>query len=162
MGSGIMRIVMGVITIVVAFILFPILLTAVAGIANTANASLFTGLTSVNSIVPLILLVGMIFSGGMITWGGVKGTPMGTGQMMNLIGGIVTIFIGLTLFPIIMTSCFDLYTTAGSTYTGFQAILKVVPLILLIGFVMGGGLLMWKGAKGGGVGGGRRSRRVLR
>lgn len=67
-----MRIVMGVITLVVAFILFPIILTALDTIGS-ANLTNLTGVSSVYVIMPVVLFAGMLFGGGLLAWTGIKG-----------------------------------------------------------------------------------------
>ena len=75
MGS-MMKTVMGIITIVLAFILFPIILTA-TGTLLAENLTNFTGFSSIGGILPTILFVGMIFGGGLLTFQGVSGGRKG-------------------------------------------------------------------------------------
>ena len=67
-----MRVVMGIIVIVVSFILFPIILTALDTIGS-ANLTNLTGVSSFYVVVPVILFTGMLFGGGMLTWTGIRG-----------------------------------------------------------------------------------------
>lgn len=70
--SSMMKIVMGIVTIVVAFILFPIIITAMDTI-GTANLTNLTGVSSFYVVVPTILFVGLLFGGGMLTYLGFRG-----------------------------------------------------------------------------------------
>jgi len=70
--SAIMRIVGGIIAIVIAFILFPIILDGAATILADANLADYTGLEQLVEVSPLLIFVGMIFGGGMLTWTGIK------------------------------------------------------------------------------------------
>lgn len=67
-----LQLVMGIVTIAIAFIVFPIILTADHSILNDANIADFTGLGSVAAVAPLVIFVAMIFSGGLLTFQGVK------------------------------------------------------------------------------------------
>lgn len=69
--SETIKIVMGIILIVVAFILFPIVLTA-SDTIGSANISNLTGLDSMRTIGPTILFVAMVFSGGFLGFTGFK------------------------------------------------------------------------------------------
>jgi hypothetical protein len=65
-----------------------------------------------------------------------------------MVWGIITLFIFLVLFPIIITSFATLSTamTAGN-YTG-AGIVTIIPLILEVGGVFGSSLLVGEGATG--------------
>ena len=149
MKANVMRMVMGVVIIVVAVILMPIELTAVSGIVNDTNIATFTGVSAIAKILSLVILVLVMFSGGLISWGGYQGKSTSKGDMMKIIYGLVTLFIGLTLFPIILDTFQTLITTAGTTYTGFSSVAAIVPLVVLVAFAFGGGWLMIGGARGG-------------
>lgn len=71
--SNIWKIVMGVIAIAISLIIFPIILDADASILAHASLSSFTGLEAVAKIVPLLVLVAMFFSGGLLAFSGAKG-----------------------------------------------------------------------------------------
>ena len=70
--SSMMKIIIGIVTIVVAFILFPIIITACDAI-GTANTTVLTGVAQFYVVVPTILFVGMLFGGGMLTYLGFRG-----------------------------------------------------------------------------------------
>ncbi len=139
-----MKMVMGVITIIVAAILLPVIFTAV-GTITSANITNFTGLSSIVSISALVIVVMVMFSGGYMTYSAAKGGSTGKGELMNVIYGILTLFIGLTLFPIIITQFNTLYPLAAA-FTGAKEIVAIFPLLIYIGFVFGGGWLLARGS----------------
>ena len=71
MGST-MRIALGLVGIAIAFIIFPIVLTAAAAIMNNANIANYTGLSDVVGISPLVLLVGLLFGSGASVYSGIR------------------------------------------------------------------------------------------
>ena len=73
MNSEVMKVVMGIIVIVIAFAMFPIVLDGTHTVLSDANLSDYTGLESIVSIAPLIIFVGMLFGGGLLTFSGVRG-----------------------------------------------------------------------------------------
>ena len=144
MGDKMKGVVLGIVTIVIAVILFP-LITGATDTILAANITAFTGLSSITQIVPLIVLVGMMAAGG---WMAVRGFQGKEGDVKETVYGILTVYIGLVLFPIIITTFNDLIDTGLGSYTGLQSIVAIVPLLLLIGMTIGGGMLMWKGTRG--------------
>jgi hypothetical protein len=63
-NSGIWKMVLGLVSIAIAFVMFPIVLDGVSSITGHSNIALFTGLSSVANIAPLIIFVGLLFGGG--------------------------------------------------------------------------------------------------
>lgn len=72
MNGDVMKVVMGIIVIVIAFAMFPIVLDGTHTVLSDANLSDYTGLESIVSIAPLIVFVGMLFGGGLLTFSGVR------------------------------------------------------------------------------------------
>jgi len=72
-----MKIVVGLIAIAIAFIVFPIVLDGIATVLLDANIADYTGLEAVVSVTPLLVWVGLIFTGGLLTFQGVKGSSGG-------------------------------------------------------------------------------------
>ncbi len=148
MTSKLKGVIMGILDIVVSVLLFPIILTGVSGITGHTHIATFTGLETVALILPLVILLGMVFSGGMLAYTSVKGKAMG--NMMTHIWGVILIFVTLILFPVILDTFYSLITTAGATYTGFASVAPLMPLVLLVAGVFSGGFLMFRGYSGGG------------
>ena len=67
-----LNIVLGIITIAIAFVVFPIITESVAGLLADENTASFTGLESILKICPLIVLVSMLFGGGLLVFKGAK------------------------------------------------------------------------------------------
>lgn len=67
-----MRIALGVVGLAIAFIVFPIVMTAAATIMNNANIANYTGLSDVVGIAPLVILVGIMFGSGASVYSGVR------------------------------------------------------------------------------------------
>lgn len=66
------KVVMGIITIVVALLLFPIIIDQ-ANTLWTAAGTTYTGLQSLVAISPVVILVALMVGGGFMTWTGVGG-----------------------------------------------------------------------------------------
>lgn len=73
MNNNVWKIVGGIVCIAIALILFPIVLDGVQTILTDANLADYTGLEAVASVTPLLVFVGLIFSGGFLTFTGVQG-----------------------------------------------------------------------------------------
>ncbi len=67
-----LNIVLGIITIAIAFVVFPIITESVGTLLADTNITNFTGLQSILKICPLIVLVSMLFGGGLLVFKGVK------------------------------------------------------------------------------------------
>ena len=72
MGRDTMKIVLGIIAIAIAFIVFPIILDGAATILADANLADYTGLEAVVQVSPLLIFVSMLFTGGLLTFQGIK------------------------------------------------------------------------------------------
>lgn len=64
--------VLGIVMIAIAFVVFPVILDGTDEILAATNIDNYTGLESVAKIAPLIVFVSMLFSGGLLTFRGVK------------------------------------------------------------------------------------------
>lgn len=67
-----LNIVLGIITIAIAFVVFPIVTESIATLLADSNTSSFTGLASILKICPLVILVSMLFGGGLLIFKGTK------------------------------------------------------------------------------------------
>ena len=149
-----MKIVMGVVTLVAAIILFPIILPAIEEILAGAGATHFLddfpGVEAITGLIPIIGLIGMVGAAGFMGYQGIANKG-GAYNMMRIIWGILIIFIFLTLFPLILDTMEDLYV-ALTSYTGVE-IVTVIPLIIECGAMFSGGMLMFQGVSGKSRGG---------
>jgi len=78
------KIVIGLVMIAVALIVFPIVLTGVDTIlawtgTGAATIADFTGLETLVSIAPLLIFIGLLVGGGILTFSGFKAVRAGGG-----------------------------------------------------------------------------------
>jgi len=67
---------------------------------------------------------------------------------IKLIVGIVMIAVALVIFPIVLEAADTILAHASlGTYTGLEAMVKVFPLVIFVGLLVGGGLTLWSGVK---------------
>jgi len=60
--------------------------------------------------------------------------------------GIVVIAISFIIFPIVLEGTDEILSNANiSDYTGLEAIVKIAPMLVMVGLIFGGGVLVWKG-----------------
>jgi hypothetical protein len=137
----------------VGFIMLPIATNATDSILayvytgnNTITDASFTGLTPVVGITPLLILIGFLVEAVIAGMLGVKVMKSGGGGSGVNIGGlllsglsIVFIAVGLIMFPVALDGISSVYDNGGigisSTYTGFEAILLIAPMLVLLSFV---------------------------
>ena len=72
LNGDIMKTVSGLVLIVIALAMFPIVLDGTNTILSDANIADYTGLESIVEIAPLIILVGLLFSGGFFMYSGAR------------------------------------------------------------------------------------------
>lgn len=72
LGPNTWRIVGGVVLIAVGLLLFPIVLTGADAVRTAGNVTQYTGVTDLNGIIPILALIGLIGSGGYMTWTGIR------------------------------------------------------------------------------------------
>ncbi len=70
MGS-MTRILGGLVLIMVAFLMFPMVLTGAVSITD-ANTTNLTGLTDIVGIAPTVVFIALLFSGSMVGWSGIR------------------------------------------------------------------------------------------
>lgn len=68
------RAILGLVVIAISFIIFPIILEGTDTILSNANISDYTGLAAIVKIAPMLVMVGLIFGGGVLVWKGVGET----------------------------------------------------------------------------------------
>jgi formate-dependent nitrite reductase membrane component NrfD len=72
--------VVGIIMMVVALIMFPIILDAVSTILGNANIADYTGLETMVAIAPLLVFIGLLAGGGWLTFKGLTAGRTGKGK----------------------------------------------------------------------------------
>lgn len=135
--------VMGIMTLVVTLIMSPIILTANATIGS-ANITNLTGMSSIDDIGPIVIILGMLTSAGLFAWSGVKGgSSVSRKDMMVSVGTAVTMVIALTMFGIIISSCNTLYAAAAGS-TALQSFIGIIPLLVYVGIIIGAGAVQYR------------------
>jgi hypothetical protein len=72
--------IIGIIMMVVALIMFPIILDAVSTILADANLADYTGLETMVAIAPLIIFIGLLAGGGWLTFKGLTSGRSSSGK----------------------------------------------------------------------------------
>lgn len=146
--KSISSIVLGVILIVVTLILMPLILDANDSILTDATVDNFTGLEAIAGVGPLIILLALFASGGLFTFSGIKGKGTGTkSDIAKIIGSVVAMVVALILFTIVMTQTAALLVSvaaAEGNVTALVSVVRIIPMILYVGIVMGSGLVQVK------------------
>lgn len=153
--AGTLMMGIGMVFLAVGFIMFPIVTDATTSLldyAYSANASItdatFTGFTAVVGITPLLVLLGFVsacvfsmYLGVKVTKGSAGNTSVNLGAMMLMSLSMVFIAVALIVLPVALDGIASVLNGSGggisSSYTGLEAILKVVPLLILISFLGG-------------------------
>ncbi|AQU03298.1 hypothetical protein DA01_07720 [Dehalococcoides mccartyi] len=76
--GNIWKVILGVAAMAVSLVIYPIILDGVAAITSNANIADYTGLSAFANVLPLLILVGMIFGGGLLTFQGARGMRSGS------------------------------------------------------------------------------------
>jgi hypothetical protein len=140
LGAKMKQIVMAAIVLLIQISVFPLIFTGVAAITGHTDILHFTGLSSIALLIPLTSLVFMVFNSGWMALSAVRGKG-GSVSIAQGIAAPIILFIGLLMIPIIMTGLHVLLTTDNGTYTGFTAIVQIVPLPLLVALAFGSGYM---------------------
>ena len=139
--------------IAVGFIMLPIATTACANILSyqySANAAItdatYTGLTSITGITPLLILLGFLAEAVIAGMLGIRimrgsGSAKVSPGSLVLVGlSIVFIAVGLIMFPVTLDGISSVAHGGGqgisSTFTGFQSLLYIAPMLVLLGFIV--------------------------
>ncbi len=71
------------------------------------------------------------------------------GPSMQIVFGLVGIFIALIMFPLVLTGVHTILTDANiADYTGLSQVAGVAPLLIFLGLLASSGYLMVTGIKG--------------
>ncbi len=151
--GGIMMLGIGMVFLSIGFIFLPITTDAAETLlayAYTDNANItdatFTGYTSVVGVTPILILVGFLTAavitgmmGIRIMKGSEGSTSFDPGSLMLVGLSIVFIGIGLIIEPVMLDGAASLLHNGGagisSSFTGYESIVEVSPLIVHIGFL---------------------------
>lgn len=151
--GGIILLGLSMVFIAVGFIMLPIATDACSDIIAyeySANSSItdasYTGLTSITGITPLLILLGFIAEAiisGMLGIKIMKGdsqAKVSPGSLVLLGLSIVFIAVGLIMFPVALDGISSVYHGGGkgisSSFTGFQSLLLISPMLVELGYVV--------------------------
>lgn len=148
MSDRMMKITYGILNIVVSAIFFPILFTAIDAIRTYAHIASFSIIGSIILIFPLMILFLVFGAGGVMVYQGATGKG-GTFNMMQTVEGELVIFMGLTLFPLILAAFYTMIITDNGTYTGFSDVVPILALLILFTVSGLGGNMMLQGSGAG-------------
>ncbi len=151
--GGIIMLGLSMVFVAVGFIMLPIATDACSDIldyAYSANAGItdasYTGLTAITGITPLLILLGFLAEAVITGFLGIKimktggSTRIGPGGLILLGLSIVFIAVGLIMFPVALDGISSVYHGGGSgiatTFTGFQSLLLISPMLLELGYIV--------------------------
>jgi len=136
-------IVMGIMTLVITLIMAPIILTANTAIASE-NLTNCTGMTSIDDVGPIVIILGLLTAAGLFAWAGARGgSSVGRKDMLVSVGSAIAITIALTMFTIIISSVNTLWTAAAGS-TALQSFIGVIPLLVYVGIIVGAGYAQYR------------------
>ena len=136
-------IVMGIMTLVITLIMAPIILTANSAIGS-ANITNLTGMSSIDDVGPIVIILGLLTTAGLFAWTGSKGgASVGRKDMLVSVGAAIGITIALTMFTIIISSANTLYTAASGS-TALQSFVGIIPLLVYVGIIVGAGYAQYR------------------
>jgi len=128
--------ILGWIVIIITLALAPQINTANDTIIAANNTNLI-GLAAIDDFGAPIMILGLLFSGGLLSVAGVKGRMQGASvkEMMSVVGAVVITVLALNLFDQAITYVNELI---GPTASGFaDVIYGVIPIILYVGIIAG-------------------------
>ncbi len=166
MSDRSMRVIMGSIQIVISATIFGMYFTALEAIRTYAHIDSFPVIGTFVLIFPLLLLILTFGGGGYMIYQGATGRTGGDFNIMQTVEGQIAIFLGLTMFPIVLGSFYMMMTTDNGTYTGFSQVVPIVVLVIFLTITGGGGYMIFQGSGGklrrGGSGGGGKKKKHWR
>lgn len=141
----------GMVFLGVGFTILPIVMTgtdALLAYSYTGNTAIvavcYTGFTQIVGISPLLVLVGYVAAAVLSMFLGVKvakgaSVKLDLGTLIMLGLSMVFIAIGFIILPVAMDGISSVWHGGGNgisaSYTGFQSILILSPLLILLSFV---------------------------
>lgn len=151
MGLKMKAIVMNAIALAISVTAFPLVFTGVATITGYTHKATFTGMESIALLIPLVALVFMVFNSGWMTVQTIRGKNSGSVNLTQAVAAPLILFLGLLLLgSVILPGLYTLYTTDNGTYTGFQEIIAIVPLPMIVALAFGSGYTAYKSTRSGG------------
>lgn len=161
--GGILLLALSMVFIAVGFIFLPTSTDAITDLLNysyssnaSINASFFTGFTNIVGISPLLVLLGFITEGvisGMLGLKLMKSGGSADPRSLMLLGiSLVFIAIGFITEPIALDGISNVLHGDGhgvsASFTGYTPILKMSPMLLHLGYMVGAVITGFFGIKG--------------
>jgi len=142
--------IMGFVMIIITLALAPTIKTANDAI-EAANLTDLTGMTAVSAFGAPLIIIGLLFGGGLFAVAGVKGKMKGASMadMFSVIGSVVLIIVSLSLFTTVITYVNALIAPTPSGFGG--VVYGIIPLMIYIGVIAAAGytqIRAYKKAKG--------------
>ena len=138
--GNVMSKIFGFLVIAFAAILSPAIYTANQAIWVSANATgHFATMLTVVSFGALIIILGLMFSGGMLAYAGTRGGggSAGKGEIVKVVLSIVSIVVILSMFPGLIITPFhtliDAAIAAGDAIG--QSIYPFIPLLVYVAVI---------------------------
>lgn len=130
--------IMGFVMIIVTLALAPTIATSNAAI-EAANLTNLTGMTAVSAFGAPLIIIGLLFGGGLFAVAGVRGKLAGASMadLFSVIGSVVLVIVSLSLFTSVITY---VNTLIAPTASGFgDVVYGIVPLMIYIGVIAAAG-----------------------
>jgi hypothetical protein len=97
-------------------------------------------------LFPLIMMIGLIVFGSLLTWLGVKGQSVG---VKSTVITVVVVIVAVVILPIVMDAADTVYdNTNTSSFTGLTSFLGLIPLLYTVGLMAISGLLGFRKIRG--------------
>jgi hypothetical protein len=148
--QGFMVMIYAILTVVLLSAMFTPIMTALAALAATAGVSTFIAFSTVITIIPTVLLLGLTIGAGIFYYKGYKQTASNDpGGMLRLVLGVLQVILFITMFATVVTNFYSLYTTYGTctTWIAFGVVIKIIPTILFLAGIFSGGIVAFQGGK---------------
>lgn len=128
------------VAVIIALALGPSIVTAnaevTANVAAATNATYMIGMTAIDDFGGFIIMLSLLFGGGMLALAGRKGGSS-VGDLMSIIGSAILVLVALKIFSGSVIGYIDAMVTAGTgfekTAYGILAILYYVTVIASAG-----------------------------
>lgn len=159
MGSlaNILPKILGWLVIIITLALAPSINTANNTIIAANNTNLI-GLAAIDDFGAPIMILGLLFTGGLLSVAGVKGKMGGAsvGEMMSVVGAVVVTVLALNLFVNAITYVNALIAPSADGFA--DVIYGIIPIILYVGIISGATVSGVKAFRKGRGSGGKSSK----
>jgi hypothetical protein len=130
---------MGWVTVIVVLALAPTIATnnsAITTAISTANATLFIGMSVVVPFGGPLMIIALLFTGGLMATGRVGDGSVGA--MLKIVGEVIVSIVVLSLYASAVPYLRTLILAGSGTFA--QTIYGIIPIVLYLGVVAGAGV----------------------